>query len=124
METANHWDAGNRVTLGVLFELQLLMSKPAPFFQDSQSAENLAMYCLVYHKRSKHIEIKYHWVREHVDLNGKFMTARLTQTGGLTADIFTKAPTGEIYAQILDTPFYTSLGGLGSNSKQATHSIR
>ena len=38
------------------------------YFQ--QSAEDLAINS-VYHKRSKHIEIKYHRIREHVDLEGE-----------------------------------------------------
>ena len=52
------------------------MSKPNPLSMDSQSAEDLAVNPL-YHKRSRHIEIKYHWVREHVDPDGEFGIARL-----------------------------------------------
>ena len=83
---------------GVLFELQLRLSEPSPFFLDSQSAEDLPVNP-VYHKRSKHIEIKYHWVREHVDPDGEFGTARLihVQTGDQTADIFTKALTEVVF---------------------------
>ena len=35
-----------------------------------QSADDLVVDP-VYHKRSKHIEVRYHWVREHVDLIGE-----------------------------------------------------
>ena len=52
------------------------INEPTPFFLDSQSAEDLALNP-VYHKRSKHIEIKYHWVREHVDPDGMLKTAKL-----------------------------------------------
>ena len=53
---------------GVLAELDLRLCEPTPFFLDSQSAEDLAINP-VYHKRSKHIEIKYHWVREfYIDI--------------------------------------------------------
>ena len=45
---------------GELAELDLRLSKPTPFFPDSLSAEDLALNP-VYHKRSKHIEIKYNW---------------------------------------------------------------
>ena len=47
----------------------------------------------VYHKQSKHIEIKYHWVREHTDPDGEFRTATLlhVRTGDQIADVFTKA---------------------------------
>ena len=74
------------------------MSEPTPFFLESQSAEDLAV-TPVYHRRSKHIEIKYHWVREHVDPDGEFGTARLiyVRTGDQTADILTKALTGVIF---------------------------
>ena len=44
---------------GALAELDLRLSKPTPFFLGSQSAEDLALNP-VYHKRSKHIKIKYH----------------------------------------------------------------
>jgi hypothetical protein len=84
---------------GVMSELseQSLVGEPTPFFIDSQSAEDLAMNP-VYHKRSKHIDIKYHWIREHVDPT-KYATARLihVQSINQTADIFTKAINGEMF---------------------------
>ena len=55
---------------GVLSEISLPLCKPTPFLLDSQSAEDLAINP-VYHKRAKHIEIKYYWIREHVDLEGQ-----------------------------------------------------
>ena len=83
---------------GVLAELDLWLSKPTPFILDSQSAEDLALNT-VYHKRSKHIEIKYHWVLEYAELDGEFRTATLihVRTGEQTADIFTKALTGTAF---------------------------
>ena len=82
----------------VLAELDLRLCEPTPFFLDSQSTEDLALNP-VYHKRSKHIEIKYHWVREHADSDGEFRTATLihVRTGEQTADIFTKALTGTVF---------------------------
>jgi len=81
---------------GVMTEigLQILVSKPSPFFLDSQSAEDLAKNP-VYHKRSKHIEIKYHWIREHVNPD-IFNTARLIHVGTheQSADMYTKALVG------------------------------
>jgi len=81
---------------GVMTEigLQILVSKPSPFFLDSQSAEDLAKNP-VYHKRSKHIEIKYHWIREHVNPD-MFNTARLihVSTHEQSADMYTKALVG------------------------------
>ena len=86
---------------GMLAELGLRLLKPTPFFLDSQSAEDLAMNP-VCHKRSKHIEIKYHWVREHVDPEGEYKTAHLVhvRTGDQSADIFTKALTGTVFVRI------------------------
>ena len=83
---------------GVLSEISLPLCEPTPFFLDSQSAEDLALNP-VYHKRSKHIEIKYHWIREHVDPEGEFRTAQLihVRTADQSADIFTKALTGPVF---------------------------
>jgi hypothetical protein len=57
-----------------------------------------------YHKRSKHIEVKYHWIREHVDPDG-LGTARLryVQTDNQTADIFTKAVSGDKFTKHVAT---------------------
>ena len=53
----------------------------------------------VYHKRSKHIEIKYHWIREHVDPEGEHRTVILihVKAADQSADIFTKAFTGPVF---------------------------
>ena len=74
------------------------LSKPMPFFLDSQSAEDRVLYS-VYHNRSKHFEIKYHWVREHADSDRECRTATLiyVRTGEQTADIFTKSLTGPAF---------------------------
>eukprot|EP00602_Paraphysomonas_sp_CaronLab_P004809 CAMPEP_0185023452 /NCGR_PEP_ID=MMETSP1103-20130426/6129_1 /TAXON_ID=36769 /ORGANISM="Paraphysomonas bandaiensis, Strain Caron Lab Isolate" /LENGTH=1343 /DNA_ID=CAMNT_0027556055 /DNA_START=49 /DNA_END=4080 /DNA_ORIENTATION=+ len=83
---------------GVFKELGLLVAKPTPFFMDSKSAKDLSENP-VYHKRSKHIDIKYHWVREHV--NGKFPTAKLihVSTDDMAADIFTKALSTKLFSR-------------------------
>ena len=93
--------AGMHVTVwfeGVLSEISLPLCEPTTFFLDSQSAEDLAMN-YVYHKRSKHIEIKYQWIREHVDPEGEHRTAILihVKTADQSADIFTKALTGSVF---------------------------
>ena len=84
---------------GVMSELKLPACEPTPFFLDSQSAEDLALNP-VFHKRSKHIAIKYHWVREHVDPDGELKTAVLVhvKSEDQSADIFTKALTGPLFA--------------------------
>jgi len=83
---------------GVMAELGLPFCEPTPFFLDSQSAEDLALNP-VFHKRSKHIVIKYHWVREHVDPDGDLRTAQLihVRTGDQSADLYTKALTGPTF---------------------------
>ena len=62
---------------------------------DSKSAKDLAENP-VYYNRSKHIEIKYHWIREHVDPEGDLQTAILlyVRTGDQSADMHTKSLTG------------------------------
>jgi hypothetical protein len=88
---------------GVMKELRMPITEPTPFCIDSQSAQDLALNP-VFHKRSKHIAIKYHWVRQHV-VGGKFGTARLIHvcTGDMSADIFTKALSGPVFIKHRET---------------------
>jgi hypothetical protein len=81
---------------GVIKELKCEISVPIPFLVDNQSARDLAE-SPVCHQRSKHIDIKYHWIREHVNLGG-FKTAKLhhCRTDRMAADIFTKSQTGSL----------------------------
>lgn len=84
---------------GVTGEIKLRLIKPTPFFIDSQSAQDLAENP-VFHKKSKHIEIKYHMVREHVDPN-QFNTIKLVHvhTSQQAADIYTKSLVGLSYME-------------------------
>ena len=50
---------------GVLSELGFETDEPVKVFMDSKSAIDLANNP-VHHKRSKHIAIKYHWIRQMV----------------------------------------------------------
>jgi hypothetical protein len=78
---------------GVLKELQRPQRQPTPFLIDSKSAQDLAMNP-VFHARSKHIDIKYHWIRLHTSIeDDSFKTATLhhCSTIDMCADIFTKA---------------------------------
>jgi hypothetical protein len=77
---------------GVMSELNMPLSEPTPFFLDSQSAQDLATNP-VYHKRSKHVEIKYHWVREHVNPEGEYRTAEMchVDSENQSADMYTKS---------------------------------
>jgi hypothetical protein len=80
---------------GVLGEIGLFLCEATRFFIDAQSARDLAVNP-VFHKRSKHIAIKYHWIREHVDPDGEFKTAvlKLVGTDHQSADIYTKSLVG------------------------------
>jgi len=49
---------------GVLGEIEFNYIDPITLYMDSKSAISLAKNP-THHKRSKHIEIKYHWLREH-----------------------------------------------------------
>ena len=82
---------------GVMKELKCPLSEPTPFLVDSKSALDLA-HNPVFHKRSKHIDIKYHWIREHVNPGG-FETATLVhcKTLRMAADIFTKSLVGSLF---------------------------
>ena len=59
-------------------------------FCDSQSAIHLAKNS-AFHSRSKHIEVKYHWIRE--TLNGKLLELEKIHTDDNGSDMFTKALT-------------------------------
>ena len=85
---------------GVMAEIQRGLREATPFFLDSQIAEDLAL-SPVFHKRSKHIAITYHWVREHVDPEGEERTAVLVhvRTGDQTADMLTKALCGPTFEE-------------------------
>ena len=63
---------------------------PVTLYMDSKSAICLTNN-LIYHKRSKHIDIKYHWIREKI--MGGYPIVRLKHIGteNMDADNFTKA---------------------------------
>lgn len=58
---------------------------------DNQSAQKLACNP-VFHNKTKHIEIKYHFVRQTVDRN--LITLKYVSTDKMIADIFTKSLNG------------------------------
>ena len=72
---------------GVMNELGFNSNDPTPFYLDSKSAIDLAKNP-IYHKRSKHIHIKYHWLRQKVE--DKTVTLNHIKTDKMIADIFTK----------------------------------
>lgn len=84
---------------GVTGEVGLKIDEPTPLFLDSQSAQDISENP-VQHQRSKHIEIKYHMIREHVDPE-QFNTAKLIHVSSRQqmADIYTKALRGPIFIE-------------------------
>ena len=63
-------------------------TKPVTVWEDNQAAIGLTRNPIG-HKRTKHIDIKYHFVREHV-LNGNVLV-KYCNTKDMVADIFTKS---------------------------------
>lgn len=58
-------------------DLQLLVDYVVPFYYDNQSAISLAKNP-IFHARTKHIEIHYHFIRKNV-LQGEIDMEHLTQ---------------------------------------------
>lgn len=63
-------------------------NKEIDLYNDNQSAQKLAVNA-VYHKRTKHIDVKYHYVREL--LEQKLVVLKYLPTEHMVADIFTKS---------------------------------
>jgi len=85
----------------VLKELKLLnvlVDGPTPWLIDSQSAKDLTKNP-VYHKRSKHIDILWHWLRQIVDPEGIRYEVKLHHctTEMMTADVLTKTLVGALF---------------------------
>lgn len=62
---------------------------PMTLFMDSKSEMSLAKNP-THHKRSKHIDIKYHWLREYTYENGSVKLEHCGTTD-MVADVLTKA---------------------------------
>ena len=74
---------------GVLSELGIDLVDRTTLMMDAQSAISLAKNP-THHKRSKHIDIKYHWLREHTCEDGDVDLVHCA-TGNMDADLLTKA---------------------------------
>ena len=82
---------------GVLGEIGFDYVDPITLYMDSKSAMSLAKNP-THHKRSKHIDIKYHWLREHTYEEG---TIHLEHCGteDMVADVLTKALAFEFHVK-------------------------
>ena len=98
------WIRGVMTELGLKgFQLSKDAS-PTILNMDSKSAIDLAQNP-INHKRSKHIRIKYHWIREQV--GGNIIRLNHVPTAEMTADMMTKAH--KQFASLLHT-FQTKHG--------------
>jgi hypothetical protein len=82
-----------------LKDLQLQRSKATKVFIDNKSARDLALNP-VYHQRSKHIDIKYHWIRDQVTVNEVDIEHIYTEQQ--TADFLTKHVEGVVFHRHVD----------------------
>src|SRR5690242_15694568 len=72
---------------GILKEINMCHNEPVLIYQDNQGCISMAKNPS-HHSRSKHIDIKYHFVREKVD--NKEIKIRYCPTERMVADILTK----------------------------------
>ena len=81
----------------ILGELNLAKEDPVTIYVDNKSAISLAKNRLS-HNRSKHINIKYHFIRELV--NEKIVELEHCRTEENLADMFTKSLKPEIFQKM------------------------
>ena len=72
----------------LLMEVGIETPVPTKLWCDNQAALHIA-YNLVFHERTKHIEIDCHFVREKIQLD--LISTGYVKTGEQLSDIFTKA---------------------------------
>jgi hypothetical protein len=80
--------------LSLLHSIKLTRAHPVKLYIDNAAAECLAKNP-VYHQRSKHIDVKYHWLRQHV--NSDVFELLHVASDDNRADIFTKMLTSALF---------------------------
>lgn len=70
-----------------------------PLFNDSQSAQKLCLNPL-FHKRTKHIDVRHHFVREAI--NNNLIEIKYLRTADMPADVLTKSLCLEKHYKFLD----------------------
>ncbi len=83
----------------LLENLEVQQSNPTLLRCDNESAIGLA-YNPLAHKGSKHIEVRYHYIREQVA--NKTIEVEYVDTTSQLADVLTKAVDGETFTKCLD----------------------
>ena len=83
--------------LQVLREFKFGMNSPVVVYEDNQSTIKLVENP-VFHKRSKHVDIKYHFVRELVE--NKTLAIQYVPTVDNLADIFTKPLVFSVFTKL------------------------
>jgi hypothetical protein len=78
----------------LLEELQVRVDGPTQLAEDNQGAIHL-INNNAYHSRTKHIDIKYHFIRNHT--NNKTINFTYIPTNNMIADIFTKPLTKPLF---------------------------
>mgnify|MGYP001798127242 FL=1 len=78
--------------LQLLNDFQVESSNPVSLCCDNQCAIALAKNP-VQHQRSKHIDIRYHYIRQEIERG--FVTVKYVSSSNNVADIFTKALSGQ-----------------------------
>ncbi len=81
----------------LLTDLQNKTEKPTVIFEDNQSAIFMAKNPQ-YHGRAKHIDIKYHFIRDQI-ANG-VINLKYCNTDDMVADMFTKGLSGEQFKKL------------------------
>ena len=84
--------------ISFLSELGFRVPTPVPVYCDNKSAKDLA-YNPVQHERTKHIDIKYHRIREFI-LDGTIIL-NYVKSENNPADIFTKATSASIFKRLV-----------------------
>jgi hypothetical protein len=84
--------------ISFLSELSFQVPTPIPIYCDNKSAKDLA-YNPVQHERTKHIDIRYHRIREFI-LDGT-ITINYVKSADNPADIFTKTVSVSIFKRLL-----------------------
>ena len=69
-------------------ELSALVCESTPLFDDNESAKALVENP-VHHERSKQIEIKWHWIRQHVGERFSTVVLKSVLSANMSADMYT-----------------------------------